>query len=249
MVRSSSEIVAQPRDKHNQNLTVKHNTGGYPSKRSSSSKANKTLKTRYPSSYFLDSSLLSSFLPFLSFLFGLGELTEPEEVFFFNFLSVSSSSDILQNLDLRFRITLVDRVGGPSNLCWHIKEFLFGQEPCLKPALESFSLLLLLRSESTRVEREEDESTSFMSEIMCWGSSESTLYKNLSFGQVLGMANERDSNSGSSRVGGIFEDRKDLDQLNEFGLRRFDKKRTTMVLGYSRNFKSTRRCRKFAQSL
>jgi hypothetical protein len=31
------------------------------------------------------------------------------------------------------------------------------------------------------------------------------------------MANERDFDFGSNRVGGIFEDRKDLDQMNEFG--------------------------------
>jgi hypothetical protein len=39
------------------------------------------------------------------------------------------------------------------------------------------------------------------------------------------MANERDSSSGSNKVGGISEDRNDLYQLKDSGWRRFDRKK------------------------
>ena len=115
--------------------------------------------------------------------------------------------------------------GGPSNLCWHIKQFFFWQEPCLKPALASLSLLLLLRPNSTIVGLEGEEFTSFSSETLPVDSSKRTDSRNLPFGHFLWIAKESASNSGSSRAGGMSEDRNDFDQLKDSSWSRFDRKK------------------------
>jgi hypothetical protein len=62
--------------------------------------------------FFSDIFILLIFLSFFLVFFGP---TDPDEnFFFFKLLLDKSSSDMLQNLAPRFRITLEDRDGGPS---------------------------------------------------------------------------------------------------------------------------------------
>jgi hypothetical protein len=77
---------------------------------------------------------------------------------------------------------------------------------------------------------EGEELTSFRSETLPVDSSKRTDSRNFSFGHFLGIAKESASNSGSSRAGGMSEDRNDFDQLKESSWSRFDRKKRRPLL-------------------
>jgi hypothetical protein len=88
---------------------------------------------------------------------------------------------------------------------------------------------------------EGEELASFGSETLPVDSSERTDSRNLSFGHFLGIAKESISNPGSSRAGGMSEDRNDFDQLKESSWSRFDRKKETT------SSKSSLRCQDYQQ--